>query len=65
MLGAKGRNQKGLSTVNVVLEAISSADRDAAEANQSRYLHQVGVLKCDQSAEVSPAMELKFLLRAF
>ncbi|CDI81794.1 C2 domain-containing protein, putative [Eimeria acervulina] len=51
MLGAKGRNQKGLSTVNVVLEAISSADRDAAEANQSRYLHQVGVLKCDQSAE--------------
>lgn len=53
MLGGKGRSQKGFNTVNVVLEAISSADREAAEANKSRYLHQVGVLKCDQAAEAS------------
>lgn len=53
MRGDKGKNQKGFSTMNLVLEAVSAADREAAEANQSRYLYNMGVLKHDQGAEVS------------
>lgn len=52
MRGDKSKGQKVFSSVNMVLEAVSAADREAAQANQSRYLHQMGVLKYDQGAEV-------------
>lgn len=55
MRGNKGKSQKGFSTMNLVLEAVSAADREAAEANQSRYLYHMGVLKHDQGAEVRQA----------
>ncbi|KAL8432549.1 hypothetical protein ACSSS7_004546 [Eimeria intestinalis] len=51
MRGEKGKNQKAFSTMNFVLEAVSAADREAAEANQSRYLQNVGVLKTEQGRE--------------
>ncbi|CDJ42504.1 C2 domain-containing protein, putative [Eimeria tenella] len=51
MRGSKGKNRRGFSTANVVLEAISAADREVAEANQSHYLYHVGVLKYDPGAE--------------
>ncbi|KAL8453904.1 hypothetical protein Emed_000615 [Eimeria media] len=51
MRGEKGKNQKGFNTMNFVLEAVSAADREAAEANQSRYIQTVGVLNTNQEAE--------------
>ncbi|OEH76777.1 c2 domain-containing protein [Cyclospora cayetanensis] len=51
MRGSKAKNKKEFSTMNVVLDAVSTADRETAEANQSRYLHHVGVLKHEQAAE--------------
>lgn len=60
MRGSKGKNRRGFSTANVVLEAISAADREVAEANQSHYLYHVGVLKYDPGAEVSAVINCLF-----
>lgn len=53
MRGDGSKNHKNFSTMNLVLEAVSAADRETAEANQARVLYHMGVLKHDQGAEVS------------